>query len=143
MQNNFIPDSIEIGSRAETADNEGDHYRALSLYRESIIRFVIGYKYKKKESKKWLIIMLAERYMNRAVELKHNRQENKKQQLQARDLHRAPRQSKWTISDAAEPDASNVSSVKRGWELSTPWSSGITTWKVWYPLSRNTPWKMH
>ncbi len=56
--------------------------------------------------------MLAERYMNRAEELKHNRQENKKRQVHARDLYHATRQSKGIILDAAEPDASNVSSVK-------------------------------
>ena len=56
--------------------------------------------------------MLAKRYMNCAEELKHNWQENKKQQVHARDLYPATRQSKGIILDAAKPDASNVSSVK-------------------------------
>jgi len=70
MQNNFIPDAIEIVSRAITADNEGDYDKALSLYRESLSRFTIGLKYEKNESKKKLIIERVEGYMKRAEELR-------------------------------------------------------------------------
>jgi len=52
MQNSFIPDAIEIVSRAITADNEGDYDKALSLYRDALSRFTIGLKYEKNESKK-------------------------------------------------------------------------------------------
>jgi vacuolar protein-sorting-associated protein 4 len=70
MQNNFIPDAIEIVSRAITADNEGDYDRALSLYRDALSRFTIGLKYEKNESKKRLIIERVEGYMKRAEELR-------------------------------------------------------------------------
>ena len=52
MQNSFIPDAIEIVSRAITADNDGDYDKALSLYRDALSRFTIGLKYEKNESKK-------------------------------------------------------------------------------------------
>eukprot|EP00585_Thalassiosira_rotula_P007312 CAMPEP_0196137228 /NCGR_PEP_ID=MMETSP0910-20130528/5276_1 /TAXON_ID=49265 /ORGANISM="Thalassiosira rotula, Strain GSO102" /LENGTH=455 /DNA_ID=CAMNT_0041397661 /DNA_START=320 /DNA_END=1687 /DNA_ORIENTATION=+ len=70
MQNNFIPDAIEIVSRAITADNEGDYDKALSLYRDALSRFTIGLKYEKNESKKKLIIERVEGYMKRAEELR-------------------------------------------------------------------------
>ncbi|KAL3783181.1 hypothetical protein ACHAW5_008115 [Stephanodiscus triporus] len=70
MQNNFIPDAIEIVSRAITADNDGDYDRALSLYRDALSRFTIGLKYEKNESKKRLIIERVEGYMKRAEELR-------------------------------------------------------------------------
>ena len=52
MQNSFIPDAIEIVSRAITADNDGEYDKALSLYRDALSRFTIGLKYEKNESKK-------------------------------------------------------------------------------------------
>lgn len=70
MQNSFIPDAIEIVSRAITADNDGDYDRALSLYRDALSRFTIGLKYEKNESKKRLIIERVEGYMKRAEELR-------------------------------------------------------------------------
>jgi len=70
MQNNFIPDAIEIVSRAITADNDGDYDKALSLYRDALSRFTIGLKYEKNESKKRLIIERVEGYMKRAEELR-------------------------------------------------------------------------
>lgn len=70
MQNNFIPDAIEIVSRAITADNEGEYEKALSLYRDALSRFTIGLKYEKNESKKKLIIERVEGYMKRAEELR-------------------------------------------------------------------------
>ena len=70
MQNSFIPDAIEIVSRAITADNEGEYDKALSLYRDALSRFTIGLKYEKNESKKKLIIERVEGYMKRAEELR-------------------------------------------------------------------------
>eukprot|EP00584_Thalassiosira_punctigera_P015612 CAMPEP_0172551540 /NCGR_PEP_ID=MMETSP1067-20121228/40064_1 /TAXON_ID=265564 ORGANISM="Thalassiosira punctigera, Strain Tpunct2005C2" /NCGR_SAMPLE_ID=MMETSP1067 /ASSEMBLY_ACC=CAM_ASM_000444 /LENGTH=85 /DNA_ID=CAMNT_0013339345 /DNA_START=315 /DNA_END=568 /DNA_ORIENTATION=+ len=70
MQNNFIPDAIEIVSRAITADNDGEYDKALSLYRDALSRFTIGLKYEKNESKKRLIIERVEGYMKRAEELR-------------------------------------------------------------------------
>lgn len=70
MQNNFIPDAIEIVSRAIAADNDGEYEKALSLYRDALSRFTIGLKYEKNESKKRLIIERVEGYMKRAEELR-------------------------------------------------------------------------
>jgi vacuolar protein-sorting-associated protein 4 len=70
MQNSFIPDAIEIVSRAITADNDGDYEKALSLYRDALSRFTIGLKYEKNEAKKKLIIERVEGYMKRAEELR-------------------------------------------------------------------------
>jgi len=70
MQNTFIPDAIELVSRAITADNEGEYDRALSLYRDALSRFTIGLKYEKNESKKRLILERVEGYMKRAEELR-------------------------------------------------------------------------
>ena len=58
MQNSFIPDAIEIVSRAITADNDGEYDKALSLYRDALSRFTIGLKYEKNESKKVRHILL-------------------------------------------------------------------------------------
>ncbi|KAL7531932.1 hypothetical protein ACHAXR_004311, partial [Thalassiosira sp. AJA248-18] len=70
MQNSFIPDAIDIVSRAITADNDGDYDKALSLYRDALSRFTIGLKYEKNEAKKKLIIERVEGYMKRAEELR-------------------------------------------------------------------------
>jgi vacuolar protein-sorting-associated protein 4 len=70
MQNSFIPDAIEIVSRAITADNSGDYQQALSLYRDALSRFTLGLKYEKNESRKKLILERVEGYMKRAEELR-------------------------------------------------------------------------
>ena len=70
MQNSFIPDAIDIVSKAIAADNDGEYEKALSLYRDALSRFTIGLKYEKNESKKKLIIERVEGYMKRAEELR-------------------------------------------------------------------------
>lgn len=70
MQNSFIPDAIDLVSKAITADNENDYERALSLYRDALSRFTLGLKYEKNESRKKLIIERVEGYMKRAEELR-------------------------------------------------------------------------
>ena len=70
MQNNFIPDAIEIVSRAIAADNDAEYEKALGLYRDALSRFTIGLKYEKNEAKKRLIIERVEGYMKRAEELR-------------------------------------------------------------------------
>ena len=70
MQNNFIPDAIDIVSRAITADNAGEYQTALNLYRDALSRFTIGLKYEKNESRKKLILERVEGYMKRAEELR-------------------------------------------------------------------------
>ena len=67
MQNTFIPDAIEIVSRAITADNDGEYEKALNMYRDALSRFTIGLKYEKNEAKKKLIIERVEGYMKRCV----------------------------------------------------------------------------
>jgi vacuolar protein-sorting-associated protein 4 len=70
MENKFIPDAIEIVSKAIQADNEGDYEKALGLYRDSLGRFTMGLKYEKNEARKKLVIERVEGYMKRAEELR-------------------------------------------------------------------------
>jgi vacuolar protein-sorting-associated protein 4 len=70
MENKFIPDAIDIVSKAITADNEGEYEKALSLYRDALSRFTMGLKYEKNEARKKLILERVEGYMKRAEELR-------------------------------------------------------------------------
>ncbi len=70
MENKFIPDAIEIVSKAITADNEGEYEKALNLYRDALGRFTMGLKYEKNEARKKLILERVEGYMKRAEELR-------------------------------------------------------------------------
>lgn len=70
MENTFIPDAIEIVSKAITADNDGDYDKALSLYRDALGRFTIGLKYEKNAARKKLVLERVEGYMKRAEELR-------------------------------------------------------------------------
>jgi hypothetical protein len=45
MENKFIPDAIDIVSKAINADNEGEYEKALNLYRDALGRFTMGLKY--------------------------------------------------------------------------------------------------
>eukprot|EP00521_Asterionellopsis_glacialis_P011804 CAMPEP_0195292576 /NCGR_PEP_ID=MMETSP0707-20130614/10181_1 /TAXON_ID=33640 /ORGANISM="Asterionellopsis glacialis, Strain CCMP134" /LENGTH=449 /DNA_ID=CAMNT_0040353075 /DNA_START=168 /DNA_END=1517 /DNA_ORIENTATION=+ len=70
MENKFIPDAIDIVSKAIEADNEGEYEKALSLYRDALGRFTLGLKYEKNEARKKLVIERVEGYMKRAEELR-------------------------------------------------------------------------
>jgi len=70
MENKFIPDAIEIVSKAITADNEGEYAKALGLYRDALGRFTMGLKYEKNDARKKLILERVEGYMKRAEELR-------------------------------------------------------------------------
>jgi vacuolar protein-sorting-associated protein 4 len=70
MENKFIPDAIEIVSKAIAADNEGEYEKALTLYRDALGRFTMGLKYEKNDARKKLIIERVEGYMKRAEELR-------------------------------------------------------------------------
>jgi len=70
MENKFIPDAIDIVSKAISADNEGDYAKALALYRDALGRFTMGLKYEKNEKRKALILERVEGYMKRAEELR-------------------------------------------------------------------------
>ena len=70
MDSSFIPQAIEIVTKAIEADNEGDYERALSLYRDALGRFTMGLKYEKNEARKKLILERVEGYMKRAEELR-------------------------------------------------------------------------
>jgi len=70
MENKFIPDAIDIVSKAIAADNEQDFEKALSLYRDALGRFTTGLKYEKNETRKKLILERVEGYMKRAEELR-------------------------------------------------------------------------
>lgn len=56
MENTFIPDAIELVSKAIAADNENDYEKALALYRDALARFTMGLKYEKNEARKKLIL---------------------------------------------------------------------------------------
>ena len=56
MENSFIPDAIELVSKAIAADNENDYEKALALYRDALARFTMGLKYEKNEARKKLIL---------------------------------------------------------------------------------------
>ena len=66
MENSFIPQAIEIVSKAIEADNAGEYEKALSLYRDSLSRFTMGLKYEKNDARRKLVIDRVEGYMKRA-----------------------------------------------------------------------------
>jgi vacuolar protein-sorting-associated protein 4 len=70
MENSFIPQAIEIVSKAIEADNAGEYEKSLSLYRDALGRFTMGLKYEKNEARKKLIIERVEGYMKRAEYLR-------------------------------------------------------------------------
>jgi len=70
MENKFIPDAIDIVSKAIAADNEGEYAKALNLYRDALGRFTMGLKYEKNAARKKLILERVEGYMKRAEELR-------------------------------------------------------------------------
>lgn len=70
MENKFIPDAIDIISKAIQADNDGDFEKALSLYRDALGRFTLGLKYEKNEQRRKLVLERVEGYMKRAEELR-------------------------------------------------------------------------
>jgi len=70
MENNLIPEAIEIVSKAIEADNNNEYEKAMSLYRDALARFTMALKYEKNESRKKLLLERVEGYLNRAEELK-------------------------------------------------------------------------
>jgi vacuolar protein-sorting-associated protein 4 len=70
MENSFIPQAIEIVSKAIEADNAGEFEKALALYRDALGRFTMGLKYEKNEARKKLVLERVEGYMKRAEELR-------------------------------------------------------------------------
>jgi vacuolar protein-sorting-associated protein 4 len=69
MENTFIPQAIEIVSKAIAADNAGEWETAVGLYRTALERFMVGLKYEKNEARKQAILPRVEAYMKRAEEL--------------------------------------------------------------------------
>lgn len=69
MDNQLIPQGIQIVEQAIAADNQGEWEKALGLYRDALARFTMGLKYEKNEARKKLIIDRVEGYMTRAEEL--------------------------------------------------------------------------
>ena len=70
MENSFIPQAIEIVSKAIEADNAGEYEKSLSMYRDALGRFTMGLKYEKNEARKKLILERVEGYMKRAEYLR-------------------------------------------------------------------------
>ena len=70
MENSFIPQAIEVVSKAIEADNNGEYEKALGFYRDALGRFTLGLKYEKNEARKKLVMDRVEGYMKRAEELR-------------------------------------------------------------------------
>ena len=70
MENKFIPDAIEIISKAIEADNAGEYEKALNFYRDALGRFTIGIKYEKNDARRKLVMERVDGYMKRAEELR-------------------------------------------------------------------------
>ena len=70
MENKFIPDAIEIISKAIEADNAGEYEKALNFYRDALGRFTIGLKYEKNDARRKLVMERVDGYMKRAEELR-------------------------------------------------------------------------
>ena len=70
MENKFIPDAIEIISKAIEADNAGEYEKALNFYRDALGRFTIGLKYEKNDARRKLVLERVDGYMKRAEELR-------------------------------------------------------------------------
>mmetsp|Transcript_11452 Transcript_11452/g.32876 ORF Transcript_11452/g.32876 Transcript_11452/m.32876 type:complete len:163 (+) Transcript_11452:136-624(+) len=70
MENSFIPQAIDIVTKAIEADNASEYEKALNLYRDALSRFTTGLKYEKNEARKKLIMERVEGYMKRAEELR-------------------------------------------------------------------------
>jgi vacuolar protein-sorting-associated protein 4 len=69
MENTFIPQAIEIVSKAIAADNAGEWETALGLYSAALERFMVGLKYEKNEARRQAIYPRVKGYMDRAEEL--------------------------------------------------------------------------
>lgn len=50
MDNQFLPQAVEIVKQAITADQAGDYENALPLYKKSLEYFMMGMKYEKNPS---------------------------------------------------------------------------------------------
>eukprot|EP01039_Chlorochromonas_danica_P007407 gene7407-8193_t len=70
MQNNFLPQAVEIVKQAIDYDNLGDLEKALSLYQKALEYFLTGLKYETNPTSKKIINEKIEGYVARAEEIK-------------------------------------------------------------------------
>lgn len=71
MENQFIPQAVEIVKQAITADQAGDYEKALPLYKRSLEYFMTGLKYEKNPAARETIKQRVDGYMKRAEDLKN------------------------------------------------------------------------
>lgn len=70
MENQFIPQAVEIVKQAIAADQAGDYEKALPLYKRSLEYFMTGLKYEKNPAALETIKARVDGYMKRAEDLK-------------------------------------------------------------------------
>lgn len=70
MENQFIPQAVEIVTQAIAADHAGDYEKALPLYKRSLEYFMTGLKYEKNPAAQATIKQRVDGYMMRAEALK-------------------------------------------------------------------------
>lgn len=70
MENNFIPQAVEIVKQAIDADNASDYEKAFNLYKKSLDYFMLGIKYEQNPNSRKKILERVDGYMKRAEELK-------------------------------------------------------------------------
>lgn len=71
MENQFIPQAVDIVKQAITADQAGDYDKALPLYKRSLEYFMTGLKYEKNPAARDTIKARVDGYMKRAEDLKN------------------------------------------------------------------------
>lgn len=70
MDNNILPQAIDLVQKAIEADQKEEYPTALALYRDSLSRFTLAIKYEQNPSRKKLLLEKTDGYMKRAEELR-------------------------------------------------------------------------
>jgi vacuolar protein-sorting-associated protein 4 len=70
MENNLLPQAVDIVKQAMSYDAGGDYENALTFYRRALEYFVVALKYESNPSSKATILSRVEGYMKRAEQLK-------------------------------------------------------------------------
>lgn len=71
MENQFIPQAVEIVKQAIAADQAGDYEKALPLYKRALEYFMTGMKYERNPAARDTIKLRVDGYMKRAEDLKN------------------------------------------------------------------------
>lgn len=70
MENNILPQAVDIVKQAMAYDANGDYENALVFYRRSLEYFMVALKYETNPTSKATIMSRVEGYMKRAEQLK-------------------------------------------------------------------------